>query len=369
MLTLGEPDAAAAPGPLASLKDSVSAGNTRYTLARGTPAAVAAVAGHASRLAGAPISEARVTVLAGTQNALFATALCVLDGGDDAILLDPAYSTYRGVMAATGANVVSVPLRPEDRWHPDLEAIAAAVTPRTRAILATSPGNPTGATMTADDLAGLIDLCERHDLYVIVDEVYGLLDFGRQHTSVLAIPGAETRAIAISSVSKSHALTGLRVGWAVAPEPIAEGIEQILEAMLYGCPHFIQDALVTALADSETPAALRASFGSRARLVAGLLDGRSGIRCPVPEGGMFALVDIRGCGMSAPEFANRLLDEESVATLPGEGFGTAAAGHLRLGLVQPEDVLEEACRRIVRFAGNVTARDVVLEGTRQWRSQ
>ena len=198
------------------------------------------------------------------------------------------------------------------------------------------------------------EICREHSLWLIADEVYGSLLFGgRKHASVLAVDGAEERVAGISSLSKSHAMTGWRTGWAVVPEELKERLVLLLDCMLFGSPPFISDAATVALREADAATdEMRAAYESRAAVVA-RIDGQAGLRCHMPMGGMFIMLDVRACGLSATEFAERLLETEGVSVLPIEAFGPSGAGHVRLALAADEDVLAEGCRRIARFAGSL----------------
>lgn len=350
VLSLGEPDS---PPPEAAVEAAVAAlrrGRTRYTYARGEPRVLEAISRVVAEQAGTEVAPERVVFFPGSQAALFAVLLCLVESGDEIVVFEPAYSTYPGVVAATGATWVGVPLRPEHGFHVRLEDVAAALTPRTRAILVNSPHNPTGAVATRDELEGLAALCRERGLWLVADEVYASLAYGRPHTSVLSLPGADDLAVSLGSLSKSHAMTGFRHGWAVAPVDLASRLELLLESMLFGSPPFVQDAGVAALADRAVVASMRDAYERRARLLVRALGDAPGVAAHLPEGGMFVLVDVRGTGLSGEEFALRLLEEEDVAVTPTDRFGESAAGHVRVSLGAADELLAEAGRRIVALA-------------------
>jgi arginine:pyruvate transaminase len=251
---------------------------------------------------------------------------------------------------------VTVPLRPERGFHPDLDALAAAITPHTRVVWINSPHNPTGAVFTPHEIEAIAALCRRHDLWLLSDEVYEDLAFARPHVSAWSLPEMAERTVVVSSLSKSHAIPGFRLGWVVGPPALAGHLFNLLLSMTYGSPAFIQDAALVAL-ERELPevAALREDYRTRAAMMTGILG--EAPRChPVPpEGGMFVLLDIRGTGLEAAEFARLLLEREGVAVLPCDGFGPSAAGHLRIALSAPDRRLRDAGERIVRFARGLTA--------------
>jgi arginine:pyruvate transaminase len=301
------------------------------------------------KLTGQQVSPDQVVVLAGAQCALFAAFQCLVDPGDEVIVFEPAYVTYPATVAAADAVLVPVPLRPENGFHLDPADLRRALTPRTRAILWNSPNNPTGAVATAEELAALASTACEHDLWLVSDEVYATLVFTGQHRSPAALPGMAERTVTVSSVSKSHAMTGWRLGWLIGPEPLAHHAGRLALCMLYGSPGFIQDAATTALAhDHPELATMRERFRRRRDTVLDHLANLPGIRCHEPAGGMFVMLDVRGTGRSATDFAHGLLAAENVSLLPGDAFGSPAAGHVRLSLTVSEERLVEACGRIRR---------------------
>jgi len=229
------------------------------------------------------------------------------------------------------------------------------VTPQTRVIWINSPHNPTGAVFTADEIAGIAEVCREHDLWLLSDEVYEDLAFARPHTSPWSLPDMAERTVVASSLSKSHAMAGFRFGWIIGPPALSRHLFDFLLCMYFGGPAFIQDGAVVALG-AELPEvnALREAYRRRASLLSGILADAPNCRAIPPEGGMFVLFDVRGSGLGAEDFARELVVHENVALLPCDGFGPSACGHLRIALTAPEPRLEEAGRRIVRFARKLT---------------
>ena len=290
-------------------------------------------------------------VLAGAQCALFSVAQCVLNPGDEVLVAEPMYVTYEAVFGACGAVVIPVPVRSENGFRVMPEDVAARITPRTRALALNSPHNPSGASLPRSTWQALAELCIGHDLWLISDEVYSELLFDGEHVSPASLPGMAERTATLNSLSKSHAMTGWRIGWVVAPPALAAHLENLALCMLYGLPDFVQDAAVVAL-DNHLPelAAMREAYRQRRDLVCAVLADCPGVRALKPDGGMFVMLDIRATGLSAQAFADRLLDRHGVSVLAGEAFGPSAAGHIRLGLVVDSEQLREACQRIARCA-------------------
>ena len=351
LLTVGDPDF----DTPATITDvavaSMRGGRTHYTPSGGEIELRRAVAAHHQRLHGQPTGCEQVVIVPGAQCGLFAAALCLLGPGDEVIVPEPTYVTYAGVIGATGATPVNIPLSPERDFHPDPADVAAAVSDRTRAILLNSPHNPTGVVFRRPELEAIVEICRRYDLWLISDEVYASLTFERPHVSPCSLPEMAARTVVASSPSKSHAMTGWRIGWVVAPVEIAAHMTNLMACMLYGSPPFIQDAAVHALTtEVEGLESMRAAFRARRDLVCDTLARTPGMTLHRPESGMFVMIDVRGTGLSAQDFAEGLLAREGVSVLPADPFGPSATGHVRLSFSSGDAELAEGCRRIVRYA-------------------
>jgi arginine:pyruvate transaminase len=349
-LTVGDPDQKAPEPVIAATIAALRRGRTGYGAILGQPAVRAAIAKRVAQKSGQPCAAANVVVVPGAQAGLYCAVLCLAGPGDEIVVMDPVYATYPGIVGAAGATMVMVPLDGERGFHPDFDAIERALSPRTRVLWINSPHNPTGAVLTRDEVAAIAELCRRHDLWLLSDEVYEDLAFARPHTSAWSLPGMAERTVVVSSLSKSHAIPGFRFGWLVGPERLAEHQFNLLLSMLYGGPPFIQDGALAAL-ETELPmvAKMHETYRRRAATLSSVLAEARHCRVIRPEGGMFVLLDVRGTGLAAAEFALRLLRAEDVAVLPCDGFGASAQGHLRIALTAPDPRLEDAGRRVVRF--------------------
>jgi arginine:pyruvate transaminase len=351
VLTIGDPDQAPPEPVIAATIDALRRHRTGYSAKIGYPRVREAIAARFERRTGRPCSADNVVVTPGAQGGLYCALNCLAGPGDEVVVPEPVYATYGGVVAASGAQMVTVPLRADRGFHPDLDLMARVVTPRTRVIWLNSPHNPTGAVFTAEEIAAVAHLCQTRDLWLMSDEVYEDLAFARPHVSPWSLPDMAERTVVVSSLSKSHAMPGFRFGWIVGPPALSRHLFSLLLSMTYGSPAFIQDGVLPAL-EHELPqvTAMREAYHGRARLLSGILADAPRCRVTPPEGGMFVLFDVRGTGLSSEEFAQALLEHENVALLPCDGFGPSAVGHLRIALTAPEPRLEEAGRRIVSFA-------------------
>lgn len=330
---------------------SLHAGHTHYPPIEGIAPLRQAIAAYHQQRSGQEVSAEHVIVQSGAQCALFSTAHCLLDPGDEVIVIDPRYVTYEGVFGACGAHMVNVPARAANGFVVQPADIAAAITPKTRVLLINSPHNPTGAVLSREIWQDIAALCIAHDLWLISDEVYGELVFEGEHISPASLPGMAQRTATLGSLSKSHAMTGWRMGWVVGPATLIQHLTRLSLSMLYGCPEFIQYAACEALTSGHPHTqAMRQQYHARAKAVCRVLEGEKSLTALVPQAGMFVMVDIRRTGLSAQQFAERLLRQHGVCVLAGEAFGREAAGYLRLGLVLPVPALEQACERICQLA-------------------
>ncbi|MFK8332298.1 pyridoxal phosphate-dependent aminotransferase [Pseudomonas sp. BJa5] len=354
LLSIGDPDFDTPKVIVDAAIDSLHAGRTHYADIRGSLGLRRAIARHHTRHSGQPVDPQEVVVLAGAQCALYGVAQCLFDPGDEVIVAEPMYVTYEAVFGACGARVVPVAVKPEQGFRVDPADVAALVTPRTRALLFNSPHNPTGASLPRSTWERLARLCIEHDLWLISDEVYSELLYEGEHFSPASLPGMAERTATINSLSKSHAMSGWRVGWVIGPQALGDHLSNLALCMLYGLPDFVQDAAQLAL-EQDLPEVrqMRQTYRERRDRVCASLAHCPGVRVHKPDGGMFVMIDIRETGLGAQAFAERLLEEHGVSVLAGDAFGPSAAGHLRFGLVLDSERLVEACRRIARCAMQV----------------
>ncbi|MFN8829707.1 MAG: pyridoxal phosphate-dependent aminotransferase [Labrys sp. (in: a-proteobacteria)] len=354
-LTIGEPDTPPPPPVIEAAITSLRAGNTRYTGGRGLRSVVDAIARKYSRRTGRTIGPGNILYFPGTQTALYVVMTGLVEAGDDVLVGDPLYATYEGVIRSTGARVVPVPLDPAQGFHLTIAALERSITDRSRVLLLNSPHNPTGATLSSTEIEAIVGFCERHDLWIVSDEVYESMAYGAAFASPFDVPAGAGRTIVVSSISKSHMLPGFRSGWCVGPEAFIEALLPVSETMLFGAQPFLQDAAAHAIDNEfEECRFMVETFRARAAAVTEALANVPGISCAAPEGGMFAMVDVRGTGLDGDGFAWRLLDEEKVAVMPGSSFGAGAGGHIRISLSRDVAELREACARVARLAIRLT---------------
>lgn len=351
-LTIGEPDTPPPETILQTASRALLSGRTGYSNGRGEPNLLRALSARYSARRGRHIGPDQFLCLPGTQTVLYMVLQALASEGDEVLVGDPMYATYEGVIRACGASMVPVPLRVEHGFRMQAADLAARITPRSRVLFLNTPHNPTGAVLTADDIAALGAVARAHDLWILSDEVYEeLVFYGTPFVSPLSFPELADRVVAAASISKSHAAPGFRSGWCVGPSDFVARALPLAETMLFGNQPFLADATADAISrPSPVAADMAARYAARAQMLADRLDGVAGMRLHQPKAGMFALLDIRASGLGGHDFALSLLEAEGVACMPGESFGTGLAGWLRISLTQPDAVMAEAATRIARFA-------------------
>ncbi len=354
-LSVGDPDQRAPPSVIEATQAALRAGETGYSPIVGLPTVREAIAGRIARRTGAPCAAENIAIVPGAQAAVFAALQCLAGNGDEVVVPEPMYATYGAVAHAAGARLVNVPMRPEAGFRIDLDDVARAVTPDTRLIWINSPHNPTGVVMTSAEMEGVAELCRRHDLWLLCDEVYEDIAYGAPHVSAWSLDGMRDRTVVASSLSKSHAMPGYRMGWLAAPPEMIAHLYNLILAMFYGSPRFVQLGAMPALTtDLPEVAALRTDYARRAAMVHGILSTAPHCRSNPPQGGMFALLDVRGTGMSADRFARLLLERKAIAAVPCDGFGPSGRGQLRISLTLDDARLADAARRIVALATEIS---------------
>ena len=351
-MTIGEPDVPT-PSELADTAvAAIRAGRTGYSNGRGETNLRGALAEHYSNTRGREFDLDNILCFPGTQTALFTVLMGVAGHGDEVLVGDPMYATYEGVVQATGADMVPVPLRPEFGFRMQAVDAAARITPNTRAILLTTPHNPTGAVLTDHEIEEIGALALEHDLWIISDEVYEHLIFeGSQFASPLSHPAIADRVIAVSSISKSHAAPGFRSGWCVASKAFCDALLPLSETMLFGNQPFIADMTEKAVRDGSSVAeGMRKRFSARAVLLAERLERETGLTVHRPEAGMFALINVATTGLDGEAYAMDLLENGGVAVMPGASFGENLKSWVRLALTIEDSEFERALDRIVAHA-------------------
>ncbi len=335
---------------------SLEKGQTSYTSNLGAPALRRAISKYVGEFFGVgydPAGEVLVTV--GVSEAIDIALRALLDPGDEVIYHEPCYVSYAPSIALAYAKAVPVQTRKRDGFALTPEALAAAITPRTRVLMLNFPTNPTGATMDAGDLEKIAALCREHDLMVLSDEIYSeLLYDGARHVSIASLPGMRERTVLLHGFSKAFAMTGFRLGYACAPQPVIEAMMKIHQYAMLCAPITSQMAALEALENGAGAVAeMRDSYRRRRDFVVRRLN-EAGLECHCPGGAFYVFPDVRKFGLSSRDFAMRLLEEESVAAVPGDAFGESGEGFLRCCYATAFEELKTAMECIERFAARLS---------------
>lgn len=349
-LGLGEPDFVTPPNILQAGIHSLEEGRTGYTSNAGMLELRQAIAEHLGHLYGVryhPEDEILVTV--GTSEGLHAALLALVDPGDEVIMPEPCFVSYRPGIVLVGGVAVGVPTQVENDFQVSAADIEPHITPRTKVLLLGYPNNPTGAVMSKDKLLGIAELAERHDLLVISDELYGRLVYGMEHTCFSSLEGMRERTILVQGFSKSYAMTGWRLGYLAGTEEVVSAVRKVHQYIIMSAPTTAQYAALEALARGEehVQRMVREYDARRRVIVAGLNE--IGMPCFEPKGAFYAFPSIQNTKMSSEEFSERLLEEERVAVVPGRAFGECGEGYVRCSYTASMTDIEEALGRMQRF--------------------
>jgi len=350
VLSVGDPDFSTPREITLTAINALKQGDNHYTPILGRNKLRQSIAREFNRCNLTQVSLENVAILAGAQNALFAASLCILNPGDEVLVFDPMYLTYEAFIGVSGARVTRVEGTSSDGYRPNIARLKQAISPSTKAIAFSNPNNPSGVVMTAEEIAEVAAIAIDNDLWVIADEVYATLTFEHAHTSIATIEGMQERTISVNSLSKSHAMTGWRLGWMIAPKELIRHIENLALCMLYGLPGFVQEAGVEALNGSlKQSEKMRDVYKARRDLVCQFLASIEELKVMSPDAGMFVLVDVSRTGMKAAEFTNNLYTEQKVAVLDGSAFGNSTSDCIRISFTNGDAVLLQACERIRLF--------------------
>ncbi len=349
-LTIGEHDIGTDPSILKAMYESALGGHTGYAIVPGISALRDEVAARVEEQSGVPTRRENVLITPGGQAGLFAAHMAVCAPGDVALFVDPYYATYPGVLRSVGAVPRTVETRSSQGFLPQRDVLAASSN-GAASLLINTPNNPTGAVYPRATLQDIADVVTAQDMWLISDEVYDTQVWDGAHLSPRALPGMAERTLVIGSMSKSHAMTGSRIGWIVGPEDAITCLIDLATNTTYGVPGYIQDAALFGL---QTGVSLEAQvaepFRRRRAIVERILSSQTVLRMIPAQGAMYVMLDVRATGMNGEEFAFALLDAHHIAVMPGESFGRSAAGHVRVAMTQEDSRFEAALRTLCDFA-------------------
>ncbi len=358
-LEIGEPDFDTPPNVRAAAKTALDEGATHYAPFAGIPELRAAIADDATARKGFEVTPDSVFVTVGGKGVMVYAILGLVDEGDEVIVPDPGYPIYESLTRFVGGTPVPIPIRQERDFRLDVDELAALVTARTRLLVINSPANPTGGVLTRDDLERIAAIARERDLLVLADEIYGrILYDGAEHVSIASLPGMAERTIVLDGFSKTYAMTGWRLGYAIVPDGLREAYGTLLINTVSCAPTFVQAGAVEALrGPQDAVEAMVAEFAARRDLIVDGLNAIPGIRCARPQGAFYVFPDVSGTGLRGDELAARLLHEAGVCVLSGTAFGRFGDDHVRISYANSRDNLRLALERIGSFvAAPATAR-------------
>lgn len=325
-------------------------GKTFYTSNAGLQELRAAISSYTKRKTGLTYNpENQIIVTVGGSEAIDLALRALLNAGDEVIYLEPGFVSYYPCIKLADGVPVPIRLTEENRFRLKPEQLEAAVTPKSKVLILSYPNNPTGAVMEKEDLEALLPVIQKHDLIVISDEIYGELTYGVKHCSIAGLPGMEQRTIIINGFSKSFAMTGWRLGYAMGNHEIIEQMVKIHQFAVMCAPTISQYAAIEAMEQGDGDIeAMRESYDQRRKFLYHELQ-RLGLPCFEPQGAFYMFPNIREFGLSSGEFALKLLKEEKVAVVPGDSFGECGEGFVRISYAASLQNLKEAVNRIFRF--------------------
>ena len=350
-LELGEPDFHPAAPVVDSLRNAVAAGRDRYCATRGIPALCEEITHYLARTRKLSLQPEQVLVAPGCKMALSLAMMALIEPGDEVLYPDPSFPIYPSFTRGLGAKAVPFALREKTKFQPDLAEIAAKITPKTRLLIFNSPNNPTGTVYEDRAVEGIAELARKYDLWVITDEIYARIVFGGEYKSIWNLAGMPERTVIIDGFSKSFAMTGWRLGYAVAPVHVIDAMDLLVLNTFTCAAEFTQVAAVEALRDSTNAVdAMVAEYKLRRDLFLQSIAKIPGFRCHTPEGAFYAWVNIEDTGLPGEEVQKILLEEAGVAAIAGAAFGVEGKNYLRFSLVSARNLLEDALDRIQRVS-------------------
>src|SRR5215469_14704446 len=350
-LELGEPDFHPGQSVIDSAVKALAEGKDRYCPVTGVPALKQEIAAYLARTRAIKVSADQVVVAPGCKISLFQSMRALLEPGDEVLYPDPGFPGYPSISRGLGAVPVPFTLAAQNQFQPDPDEVAAMITPRTRMLITNSPGNPTGTVYTDAVQRALAELAIKHDLWVLSDEVYARIVYGSEYLSMLRYPGMKERTLIIDGFSKSFAMTGWRLGYAVAPPEVVPALEMMVVNTFTCTAEFTQYAAIDALRDREANTLrMVREFLNRREQFARDLNHVHGFRCQPPHGAFYAWVDITGTGRSAEQVCRILLEEAGLAAIPGAAFGPAGKDFIRFSFASSTATLREAVERIQKVS-------------------
>ncbi len=357
-LEIGEPDFDTPANIIEAEKRALDAGWTHYPPAPGLPQLREAIAADSTARRGVSVSPSQVVVAPGAKPIMFYSILALAQEGDEVIYPDPGFPIYESMARFVGATPVPIPIRQANDFRLDPDELVRLVSPRTRLIILNSPANPTGGVLTREDLIRIAEVARERDIPVLADEIYGRIVYEGEHVSITALPGMPDRTIILDGFSKTYAMTGWRMGYAILPEWLVEPVTRLVINSVSGTSAHQQVAAAEALnGPQDAVAEMVEEFRARRDLIVDGLNSIPGVTCLRPNGAFYVFPDISGTGLTGPQAAERLLDEIGVSVLSGTAFGQVGANHLRISYANSQANIEMALERMRPFFARARAQD------------
>lgn len=349
LLSVGDPDFNTPDYISEHVIERIKAGRTHYSTAQGETHLRQAIADLERRGTGIPFSAEQVSIFPGATAALYAIFASILDEGDSVLVPEPMYVGYHSIFDALGTELITVPLRPPG-FVLDVDELMAQVKPNTRAVLVNTPGNPCGNIIPPESLTRLAEACRARNLWLVCDEVYSLITFDQPHISLLKCTQSFDNIAVVDGLSKSHAMTGWRLGWIIGSQALVDAATRFSGAAFFGVSQFIQDGAAYALEnDADDVEIMRKAYEARRDYAMQRLDAIQGLSYFRAAGGMFVMIDATAVANDGDSFSERLLAQTGISTIPGNAFGPSARNYVRLSLTMDETQLGDAFDRIERM--------------------
>ncbi|MFT4825277.1 MAG: arginine:pyruvate transaminase [Halioglobus sp.] len=354
LFSIGDPDLPTLPFIVDHAIDSLKAGRTHYSPGAGEIELRQAIANIETGASGKTTSIDQIVVHPGGTNAIFTTLSCFLNEGDDIVIPSPMYVGYQGLLGAIGANVIDVPLDTSNNFSLDIERVKEAFTENTKVLFLNTPGNPAGNMINEQQLSELAAFCLEREVWIVCDEVYSMITFAQRHVSLLNAAQTLDNVVVVDALSKSHAMTGWRMGWTVSSEATAKRILDFGSGSVFGCCQFVQDAAAFALNnDEEYTRGIAEEYRVRRDYAVERIERITGLSANSPAAGMFVMMNVQALNIDGLEFASGLLEYGSVSVLPGAAFGSITKQFVRLSLTHPVHVMSKAFDRIESYVATL----------------
>lgn len=355
-LEIGEPDFVTPKHICDAATEALDKGYTHYCNSQGLLPLRVEIAKEFEKTRGIPVDPERVIVTPGAKPIMFYSILALLEEGDEAIYPNPLFPIYESMISFSGAKAVPIQLREELDFRFDIAELRAKVTPRTRLIILNSPHNPTGSILEADDILAIADIAQKHDIIVLSDEIYEDIIYEGKHNSIASLPNMLDRTILLSGFSKSYAMTGWRLGYAVMPSELVDPVVRLIVNSVSCTAPFIQYAGIEALTGpQDSVSKMVDEFRKRRDLIVDGLNAIPGISCFRPKGAFYVFPNVKKLGMNCKQLADFLLNEAGVATLAGTDFGKYGEGYIRLSYANSLENIKKGLNSIKTAVAKITA--------------